>query len=191
MGDQKIIHPIGDSHAWHVWLDISRSVPFLAGPMTLYHFGFYKPIMTKDIPVDDIVVFCYGEIDCRCHVYKHPPFDECIDKLAENYKLAIEENVKGRDSKKVWVYNVVPPPRRDGLTGLSPENPGYPFRGSDQERLGFVTRLNDRIREFPYTFLDIYKHYSDADGFLRMDMSDGHVHLKGKEPLQEWINAHA
>ena len=190
MGVQKIIHTMGDSHAWHCWLRIRDTVPFTPGPMTLYHFGIHKPVMTKEIPLDHIVVFAYGEIDCRCHVHKHPPFDECIDQLVSNYKLALDANAVGRDPKKVWINYVVPPPRRDGLPKAEKENPMFPFLGSDQERLSFVKRMNEGLRKLPYTFLDLYDKYADKDGFLNPAMSDDQCHVSDPKPLQEWVDAH-
>ena len=176
MGDKKTIYTIGDSHAWHCWLKIKNTATYTAGPMTMFHFGNYKPIMTGKIPKDGIVCFCWGEIDCRCHVFKHPPFDQCVEALIANYLEAIKANVEGRDPKDVWIYNVVPPPRRDPpLTHLSPENPGYPFLGTDQERLSFAKRMNDLLRKSPYTFVDVYDKYADKDGFLILDLSLIHI----------------
>lgn len=191
MGNKKTIYTIGDSHAWHCWLKIQQAATYTAGPMTMYHFGHYKPIMTGKMPMDGIVCFCWGEIDCRCHVYKHPPFEECIDKLVEEYLSAIDVNVAGRDPKNVWIYNVVPPPRRDPPQKyLVPDNPGFPFLGNDHERLSFVQRMNKRLSESKYTFVDVYSKYSDEEGFLKMEMSDGHVHIADEKPLKEWIDAH-
>jgi hypothetical protein len=194
MGDQKIIYPVGDSHAWHVWLKIPEAAPNTVGPMTMYHFGTYKPMMLSAIPSDAIVCFCWGEIDCRCHVFKHPPAVECINELVRKYRDAISENVVGREKKKVWVYNVVPPPIRDpGTNPLFPENPAFPFLGTDEQRLSYVKLMNELLRKMCYiegwTFVNIYDKYADAQGFLNMAMSDGHVHLADEVPLKEFIRA--
>lgn len=188
MGDKKI-YPVGDSHAWHGWLKIPDAAPCTAGPMTLYHFGKYKPGMTEKIPMDAIVCFCWGEIDCRCHVFQHPPVEKCIVDLAKEYGEAISHNVKGRDPKKVWVYNVVPPPENP-----AGENEAFPFRGSAKDRLYFVRLLNLELEQlcehFGYTFLNVYERYADRKGYLNMDLSDGHVHIADEKPLKEWIDAH-
>lgn len=191
VGNKKRIYTIGDSHAWHCWLKIAEVEPYTAGPMTMYTFGLHKPIMTEKVPLDAIVCFCWGEIDCRCHVFKRSPWHLCIEDLVENYLLAIKKNVEGRDPKNVWIYNVVPPPRRDPpASALNPENPGFPFLGSDQQRLSFVKQMNNLLRKSPYTFVDVYDKYADSEGFLNMEMSDGHVHVADEKPLKEWIDAH-
>lgn len=141
--------------------------------------------------MDAVVCFCWGEIDCRCHVFKHQPWEDCIDKLSENYLGAIKLNVVGRDPKKVWVYNVVPPPRRDVPEGRLPENPFFPFMGSDAERRFFVNRLNKRLSEFPYKFINVYSQYSDDDGFLLLSKSDDGIHVSDPEPLEDWIHANS
>jgi hypothetical protein len=158
--------------------------------MTMFHFGNYKPVMTAHMPLNAKVCFCWGEIDCRCHVFKHPPFMETIDELVKNYFEAIEKNVVGRDPKDIWIYNVVPPPQRDIPGRAWAENPGYPFLGNDQERLSFVRHMNEKLRETKYTFVDLFDRYSDENGFLNLKMSDDGTHVSDPAPLQEWINAH-
>ena len=182
MGDKKVVYTVGDSHSWHCWLKIPGVITRPQGPMTMYHFGRDKPIVTLDIPEDAIIVFCWGEIDCRCHVHKHQPWQDTIDKLAASYLDAVRVNVKGR--KHTWIFNVVPPPRmKEGLI----VNPAFPFLGTDQDRLNYVRRLNDRLRESEFTFVDVYDRYSDKDGFLDMTKGDNHVHIADEVPLKEWI----
>jgi len=189
MGDQKIIYPVGDSHAWHCWLKIPEASTYTVGPMTLYHFGLYKPVVTDLIPKDKIVVFCWGEIDCRCHVYMHLPSIPCINNLVKNYREAIKVNTIGRDPGKVWVYNVVPPAKEHPL-----DNPGFPFLGTGEERLSYAQYMNETLSRMchveGWTFVDVYKFYSDKEGFLIPGMSDDQVHVSDPKPLQEFVNAH-
>jgi hypothetical protein len=192
MGDKKTIYPVGDSHAWHGWLKIPEAEPYTVGPMTVHHFGTQKPILTEKIPMDAIVVFCWGEIDCRCHIFKHPPFLDTINTLVKNYQDAIRLNVIGRDPSNIWVYNIVPPPRKEQAYS---ENPNYPFLGSNEERLFFVNRMNDGIRKFcfmeGYKFVNTYAGYCDDFGFMIMEKSDGHVHIADLQPLRSWIDANS
>lgn len=190
MGDEKKIYPVGDSHAWHCWLKIPTASTYTVGPMTLYHFGSQKPIVTEAIPLDKIVVFCWGEIDCRCHVNKHLPAIPCIDELVANYREAIKANIVGRDPSKIWVYNVVPPAKDHPL-----DNPGFPFLGTGEERRSYALYMNNRIRtmcaEEGWKFVDLYAFYSDSEGFLIPSMSDDQVHVSDPKPLQEWVNANS
>ena len=153
----------------------------------MFSFGRDKPIVTSAIPLDAIVCFCWGEIDCRCHVFNHPPWTVCIDNLVDNYLKAIEANIVGRKKEDVWIFNVVPAPKRNKVPS---ENPGFPFCGSDEERRGFVRHMNHKLSQSPYTFVDIHEKYEDKEGYLNMAMSDGHVHLADEKPLKEWIDAH-
>lgn len=181
MDVKRSIHTVGDSHCWHAWLKIPEVKVNLIGPMLMHSLGRDKPIVVGNIPQDVIVCFCWGEIDCRCHVHKYQPWKETIDTLVKNYLDVIRMNVK--DRKDVWIFNVVPPPRRKDV----PENPGFPFVGEDHERLAYVRYMNDRLRESEFTFVDVYDKYCDSEGFLRMDLSDGHVHIADEKPLVEWI----
>jgi hypothetical protein len=176
----KMIHTVGDSHCWHAWLDIPGVKFHLFGPMLMYTFGNTKQIVVNDIPEDDTVIFCWGEIDCRCHVHKHQPWKETIDSLVENYISAIDENAKTH--KNAWVFNVVPPPRRKDV----PENPGYPFLGTDEERLSYVRYMNQKLKESKYPFIDVYDKYSDKDGFLNLELAN-EVHIRDNKYLVEWI----
>lgn len=175
------IHTVGDSHAWHAWLKIPGITIHQLGPMTMYRVGRDLPIVVDGIPKDAIVIFCWGEIDCRCHVYNFPPWPETIDAMVRSYLSVVDQNAK--ITPNIWLFNVVPPPRK----AFTPENPDFPFLGSDEERFGFVRRVNDRLRGSGYPFIDVYDQYCDKDGFLLMDKSDGHVHIKDEQPLIDWI----
>lgn len=185
MSDKILIHTIGDSHCWHAWLKIPFVQTHTAGPMLMHTFGQAKSVIVSELPKDAIICFCWGEIDCRCHVHKYPPYEKTIDELVENYLAAIAENAKTH--KNIWVFNVVPPPRRDGAQ----ENPSFPFLGTDEERLKYVRYMNQCLRigcqEKGYLFVDIYNQYADKDGFLRPEMSDGHVHIAEPAPLRDWV----
>jgi hypothetical protein len=47
--------------------------------------------------------------------------------------------------------------------------------------------MNQRLREGPYPFVDIYDQYADPEGFLRMELSDGVVHIADEKPLIKYI----
>lgn len=182
MGDPKVIRTVGDSHAIHPWHKIPGVVTSSVGPMLMHSFGLSpQHHILAGVPRDGILVFCWGEIDCRCHVNKFQPWQETVDKLAANYLDCIRRITLGFG--EVWIFNVVPPPRR----ARALESNGFPFVGTDEERLGYVRRLNDRLRESEFVFVDVYDSYADEDGFLRMELSDCHVHLSDEKPLADWI----
>ncbi|MFA5403220.1 MAG: hypothetical protein WC318_06980 [Candidatus Omnitrophota bacterium] len=184
--NEPVIYTIGDSHAWHTWLKIPGVVTNPQGPMLMYTIGLpeNQRNWAKDIPIEAIVCFCWGEIDCRCHVYKYQPWQDCIDRLVEGYLKTV--SCSKETHKNIWIYNVLPPPRRNGAV----ESPGFPFLGSDDDRLAYVKYMNKKLSESEFTFVDVYDKYSDKDGFLKMEISDAHVHIEDEKPLLEWVNLH-
>jgi hypothetical protein len=182
VSNKPTIYTLGDSHCWHTWLKIPNVITGTCGPMTMYSFGKDRGIYTESIPKDSIVVFSWGEIDCRCHVHKYQPWQQTVDSLVENYFKAVDLNVVGRDSKLVWIYNVVPPIRNAG------ESPSFPFLGTLEERIEYVRRMNQRLSETKYTFIDLQNEYANPDGSMKDGISDLHVHVEDEKALTEWID---
>jgi hypothetical protein len=188
------IHTIGDSHSYSGWPQ-GTNINHL-GPVLCYSFGRENlkkcDISNINLKDDDYVIFCFGEIDCRCHVHKyvdeHNSYESVIDSIVENYIDAININLSTIQAKiKVCVYNVVPPIQKYNTE----ENPEYPFLGTDEERKSYVLYFNKRLKskceEIGFIFFDIYDFYTDESGFLRKDMSDGSVHIVNGIHLTDFI----
>ena len=168
------------------------------GPVLCYSFGKEKlnrcDIRNFNIQNGDTVVFCFGEIDCRCHVYKHinetTTYQYIIDNIVDNYFEAIKINIVTSELKlkNVCVYNIVPPIQRYNTH----ENPEYPYLGNDEERkeytLYFNKKLKEKCAENNYIFFDIYDKYIDENGFLRKDLSDDNVHIRNGIYITNFIN---
>ena len=182
IGQINTIYTIGDSHCWHAWLKVPNVITKTMGPMTMHSLGLSKPLLIKDLPKDSPIVFCWGEIDCRCHVHKYQPWKETIDVLVKNYIDTITLNAK--INKNILIFNVIPPPRKK----TAQESSGFPFLGTDEERLSYVKYMNKLLSESEYPFIDVYDKYSESDGFLKMELSDYHVHVEDEKYLIEWIN---
>ena len=188
------IHTIGDSHSNNGWIGI---VNHHLGPVLCYSVGKEKlnrcDIRKFDIKHGDTIIFCLGEIDCRCHIHKHvtqtTPYQDIINNIVDNYIEAIELNVSVSQIKlkNVCVYNVVPPIQKSN----TPENRDYPFLGTDEERKQYVLYFNKKLKEKciekGYIFFDIYNHYIDTNGFLRKDMSDGSVHIRNGDYINKFM----
>ena len=191
-----MIHTFGDSHAdghhshWgYIRLPgINIKTHHLGGKL-MYTFGKLKfnvlNIKNYDVCENDIVVFCFGEIDCRYHVHKHitneHSYIEIIDDITDNYFNAIKQNVEQYNNIKTCVYNVIPPTR--GFT-VDSDHP-YPFLGSDEDRKMYYKYMNEKLKElckaYNYYFFDIYDACCDDKGFLKSEYSDGNVHLRNTE----------
>lgn len=188
------IHTIGDSHSYNGW---SGVMSHHLGPTLCYSFGKEKlnrcDIRRINIKNGDTIVFCLGEIDCRCHIHKHITdaitYQDIINNIVNDYFDAIELNVSVSQVKlkNVCVYNVVPPVKKINVW----ENPEYPYLGTDEERKKYSLYFNEKIKEKciekKYIFFDVYNDYADEDGFLRIELSDGNVHIADGEYITNFI----
>lgn len=180
------IYTIGDSHCYNGW--DGKNIKFNhLGPILCYTFG--KEVLTRCNISDmmmkdgDTIIFCFGEIDCRCHIFKHITntitYQDIIDDIIDKYFKAIEINivVSQIKFKNICVYNVVPPIQ----TFNTENNPLYPFLGTDEERkqnaLYFNKILKEKCIENNYVFFDIYDKYTDENGYLKKEYSDNNVHI--------------
>lgn len=196
------IHTIGDSHCQYGWRETGvKTHPM--GPRLCYSFG--KEILNKEgfgnidirrcgnIKDGDTIIFCLGEIDCRCHIHKHitntKPYQDIINNIVDNYFHAIESAVliSKIKFKNICVYNIVPPVQKYNIR----ENPSYPHLGTDEDRkkyvLYFNTKLKEKCLEYNYIFFDVYNHYIDENGFLRRDLSDGAVHIGNNTYINKFM----
>lgn len=195
------IHVVGDSHASNTisgWKDCKNIISHYIGSVLCYSFGNdkFKRFDIRKIKLNnnDSIIFCFGEIDCRCHIYKHitpeNTYQMIIDKIISNYIEAIKMSITlcRRKLKNICIYNIVPPIHKNDR----PENPDFPYLGSDEERLSYVLYFNQKLKEKcsenNWIFFDIYDKYCNDDGFLNADFSDETVHIKNGIYLQEFID---
>jgi len=183
-----IIHTFGDSHANAGWTYFkNRYMKFHSlGPKLCFSFGRDKlkllNIRDYNVEENDIVIFCFGEIDLRCNIQKYltdtNTYKVSIDTIIDNYFKAIEENIKQYNHLNVCVYNVVPTVEKYNTF----EFPGHPFMGTDEERKTYVNYFNSKCSEYclkyKYTFFDIHDKYCDSKGYLNKKYSDDNVHIR-------------
>jgi hypothetical protein len=191
------IHTIGDSHACNGWTSVMQHH---LGPLLCYSFGKENlnrcDIRNLNIIDGDTIIFCLGEIDCRCHIHKHitnsMTYQKIICNIVDKYIEAIKLNVSISQLKlkNVCVYNVVPPVQKHNTL----ENFEFPFLGNDEERKNYVLFFNKllkvKCKENDYVFIDIYDSCVDEKGFLRKDISDGNVHVINKTYTSNFIKDH-
>ena len=188
------IHTIGDSHSttthgsWPDWV-----VNHHLGPLLCYSFGNREnDISTCGVQDGDTVIFALGEIDCRCHVHKHvncaTTYEDVIDGLIDNYVNAIKRAVQNLNVR-VGIYNVVPPSKK-GTILYDPHDIFRPI-GTDEQRQKYVLYFNSKLKEKcadnGFIFFDIYDKYTDEEGFLRRDLSDGNVHIGKGTFIREFL----
>jgi len=192
-----VIHTIGDSHAIFGWNNIENHENHGLGPLLCYSFGKEKlnrcDISKYNIKDGDTIIFCLGEIDCRCHIHKHindiTTYQDIINSIVDNYFEAIQLNISNSKIifKNICVYNVVPPVERYNTK----ENLDYPYLGTDEERKQYVLYFNKKLKEKciekEYIFFDIYNNYIDENGFLKKKLSDGNVHILNDIYIKKFI----
>lgn len=179
------IHTIGDSHSVHPWHRMGICVHHL-GPKLMYSVGKLGRLDLKKHGVKDgdMVIFCLGEIDCRCHIHKHILENpNVINEIVDRYIKVICESRRDMDNVKTAVLSIVPPSKETDVEKC----PGFPCRGSDEERRQYTTTMNDQLRTCcgreDIVFIDVYSDYCDNDGFLDRSKSDGNVHINETGPL--------
>ena len=197
------IHTFGDSHAskkyggWsyckNVDLKTNRIGALLCysfgkDPLSRYNINKYK------VKNGDTIIFCLGEIDCRCHIHKHITktltYTNIIDDIVNKYIEAIRIVIIASQLRlrNVCIYNVIPPVEYNNTK----ESAQYPFLGSDEERKQYVLYFNDLLKkkciENKFIFFDIYDKYTDKNGYLQKDLSDDGVHIKNGIHISDFIN---
>lgn len=197
------IHTFGDSHAGCGWNNILKTSK-LGSILNIHHIGAplcysfgkrgFEILNIKDynkIVKNDIVIFSFGEIDCRCHIHKHisstATYQMIIDEIVDNYLKAIQQNIAQFSKIYTCVYNIVPPIQK----GRVQEYPAYPFLGTDEERKQYILYFNEQLKkkcpEYNFIFFDIYDKYTDSKGFLDKLKSDGAVHIRDPIYLEEFL----
>lgn len=188
----KTIHTFGDSHSYFGWNNIPNFKNHHLGPKLCYSLGRDGiNIANYGVKENDIVVFCLGEIDCRCHIHKHitedKTYKQIIDEIIDKYFFQIKMNMSLYKNITMCIYNVVPPIEKHN-TG---ENPEFPYLGTDNERKNYVLyfnqQLKEKCRENNYIFFDVYDKYIDENGFLSKILGDGSVHIKDGKYIKKFI----
>ena len=215
-----VIHTVGDSHSYNGWDALPNIITHHLGPRLCFSIGrdgidlrkFYDDndiVNLNNGIVDsrklndilglgkvnegDTVVFCFGEIDCRCHIHKYVSEDrnykDIINNIVDKYFIQIKKAVDTFTSLQTAVYNVVPPVKKEYIV----ENEEYPQLGTDEERKQYVVYFNEKLKhnciEYGYIFVDVYDKYTDEDGFLNKLLSDGTVHIRDASHIKSFIDA--
>jgi hypothetical protein len=199
-----MIHTIGDSHSNFGWDKIGGVDINWLGPKLMFSFK-ETDFSVKNIVENDPVVFCYGEIDVRCHIEKHVingDYRGLIEKMCVDYINKILNIKTQYNINKVFIYNILPTRRVETPEPykITCENyqvynevkaKPYPFIGSDLQRkentIFFNSTLKKMSKQNNLGFIDIYKKYTDEDGYLNMNLSDGTVHIGDEIYLREYI----
>ena len=195
----KTLHTFGDSHSKLSWGKVS--IPWLdvkthwMGPRLMFSFGRDGLAMLDisqpqhKVSNGDYVCFCFGEIDCRCHLNKfHDTYESEIKKLVAAYFEAIRQNVEKMRDIKVLVFMVTPTIFR----GPKHDNPNgeFQYRGTPEQIRQYTEAMNleldTQCTQNGYLFVDVYREYCDEIGFLNRKFSDSSCHIIDNRYIKEW-----
>ncbi len=187
---KPLIHVIGDSHV----IPFRGSMPFLAhhlGAATAYNL-IKKDSSTRSneklfkiidkLGKNDIAMLCFGEIDCRIHIYyQHKKSDgrysveDLINRTIANYG-EIMWQLKQRGIN-FFIHCVSP------ATEVGNEYK-YPFYGTPEIRSRINRAFNERLKAFcaenGYRFIDIYDKVADRNGLMLKEYAGDEIHLNKK-----------
>ena len=186
------IFTIGDSHSRFGFQEIEKVTCIHIGPRLMFSVGEKGLDVTQyNISEESVLIFCFGEIDCRCHINKyHETYKSTIYSIVEKYFEMIQENAKKFKNLTIAVYNVVPPVEKSKKGHLMMGD--YPFQGTDEERKLYTMFMNKCLKEFcekfHYIYFDVYDKYCCENGFLQENLSDGIVHIRDPIFLKTFIN---
>jgi len=201
------IHTFGDSHSSFGFKNINNINIHWIGPLLCYTFGNKKldilNIRNYGVNDNDCVIFCFGEIDCRAHIYKYVnqnnSYQNIIDNIIEKYFEAIIINIESYKNLKIIVYNVVPPSSVSNVHTdieiqkyvLVKNKNDIPWKGSDNERMQYHLYFNKKLKEYceknNFIFMDVYDKYRNENGFLKKEFSDGNVHINDHIFIKEFL----
>jgi hypothetical protein len=177
-----VIHAIGDSHVKLNFGGDPRIVVHHLGPVTMRAVSRdgRNNISPKELGIvnGDSVIWCFGEIDVRCHIIRqrdilNENISSIVDILAMGYINSILDIQHGMEVKTI-ILGVIPP------TDLI-YDANYPRIGALYERVWARNTLNKSLENYcilhDFIYLDPYKEFTDGTGALISNMSDGQVHV--------------
>ena len=179
-----MIHSIGDSHADKTFAWVRGVERHHLGPITMKRAGHADdPLIPATLAglalgPPDVVIFCFGEIDVRCHVAPMLKDGTTTSALLGSWidrylnRLA---TLDVRGARKAVLS--LPPP----TTLRHSYNKDFPVAGTTRERVGYVREANRLLAAgcaaHGFVFVDIYAPFADPWGSLRRGKSDDSVHL--------------
>jgi hypothetical protein len=177
---------IGDSHSAYSFVNVPNVISCHVGPITMHRIG--RGTMTISLPNDGWWIFCFGEIDVRCHIYKQIEKgrleDEVIQTLVTHY---IHTLTVLAENHSIGVMSIVPPMRYS----VEKNNSEYPFIGTDEDRARYTRKMNELLIHacslHGWLYLDLYHLYVDEHGFLPEELSDGTVHIGNTERIRRYM----
>lgn len=177
-------HTVGDSHA-KMTFDFVRGVTsHHLGPITMKRAGHEDdPLIPETLArialsSHDVVIFCFGEIDVRCHLDPMVRDGVTATQVLEAWTSRYLNRLATLDTRGA----------RKAVLGLPPPttlrysfNKDFPVAGTTRSRVGYVREANRLLAAGcaarGFIFIDIYTPFTDPWGSLNRLKSDDSVHI--------------
>ena len=184
-----MIYIYGDSHGNHSFRNLNvNNTNYYQNSITMFRIGRDNSIINfnkHEINTNDIIILCYGEVDCRCHIQQQIKLgrneDDIINELVNNYFKTIKNNTMDNNIK-IIIVGVIPPTKQNDYEILhGPILHEYPFVGSDEDRVRYTNKVNKLLEVMSnnnnYIYFNPYSYYTREDGTLKHELSDSIVHV--------------
>ena len=183
-----MIYIYGDSHAYFSFKNLN--IPHIDkhnSSITMFRIGRDNHIINlnnNQHTDNDIIVLCYGEVDCRCHIQKQINLgnneDDIIFNLVNKYFTTISSNIK--IYKYIIIVGIIPPTEENTYYKIhGPITHEFPFVGTDTDRVRFTLKANNLIKKYctkyEYIYFNPYDYYTQENGCLKPEFSDTIVHI--------------
>jgi len=183
-----MIYIFGDSHANFNMKDFSKEhINLYRNSITMHRIGRDNQIINFNSYMNDknnTFILFYGEIDCRCHIYKQielgRDLDEIIESLIDLYFKTIYNNIT--IYSYIIIGSITPPVNKEWHESIHGQiTHAFPILDTDQNRVLYTKLMNKKLEEYcykyNYKYLDTYNNYSDIDGLLIINKSDNNCHI--------------
>ena len=182
----------GDSHGMFNFKNIKyNNVINHASPsITMHRVGRdkleYINFKSYNINDNDLVIYQFGEVDCRCHIGKQLLLNrtlyDIITELINNYIESIKINIKKYNKITIIVCSIPPTMCQnyyENIHGLITHE--FPFVGTDKQRGKYTLLMNEQLKKEcinnNFIFLDYYDYYKSSDNLLKIELSDNICHI--------------
>jgi hypothetical protein len=125
---------------------------------------------------DDVTCWCFGEIDCRCHIVRisiRDVFERTMNDVVTELSRKYVRRIAKYPGRKI-ICSVVPP------SDLA-DSPEYPISGELRMRARATQMFNTfnwwLCQECNVEHCNFYDAYALPDGSLNQSLSDGNVHV--------------
>jgi hypothetical protein len=198
-----MLYIYGDSHAAVTFKNLPIDHKnYSQSSVTLFRIGRDTSILNFNpkevVGQNDIIVLCWGEVDCRCHIQRQinagRDEDTIITELITAYSKAIT-TITNKDAQIILVAVIPPTKQHDYERIHGPITHEFPFIGTDEDRVRFTCKVNTQLKELArthaYTFFNPYDYYTLPDGTLNHALSDTMVHIgDNSHALERFLEVH-